>query len=275
MSDSIAIKFWGVRGSIACPGPDTVRYGGNTSCVEVRCGDNRVIFDAGSGLRELGETLAGQPGEIDLFFSHLHIDHVIGVPFFQPAFEEGMRLRLWAGGLKDTGGLRAALGKYMSFPLFPIGLDEFRADVAFHDFARGDVLTPRPGMVMRTATLDHPGGATGYRLEFAGRSFCYITDTEMSASASASPAMLALAQGADCLVMDATYTDGELKKYAGWGHASWQQNVAFADAAGVKILCLFHHAPEHDDEAMDKIAAEVARVRPGTVIAREGQVIEI
>jgi len=128
-------------------------------------------------------------------------------------------------------------------------------------------------MVLRTAALDHPGGATGYRLEFAGRSFCYITDTEMGATAS--PAMLALARGADCLVMDATYTDSELKKYAGWGHASWQQNVAFADSAGVKTLCLFHHAPEHDDETMDRIAAEVAQVRPGTVIAREGQVIEI
>jgi len=273
MSDSITIKFWGVRGSIACPGPDTVRYGGNTSCVEVRCGDHRVIFDAGSGLRVLGETLAGQSGEIDLFFSHLHIDHLIGLPFFPPAFEEKTRLRLWAGGLKDAGGLRAALDRYMSFPLFPIGLDQFRADIAFNDFSRGDVLTPRPGIVLRTAALDHPGGATGYRLEFAGRSFCYITDTEMTASAS--PAMLALAKGADCLVMDATYTDSELPKYAGWGHASWQQNIAFADAAGVKTLCLFHHAPEHDDDTMDRISDEAARARSGTVVAREGLSLEL
>lgn len=101
MSDSMTIKFWGVRGSIACPGPDTVRYGGNTSCVEVICGVHRMIFDAGSGLRALGEALTGQSGEIDLLFSHLHIDHLIGLPFFPPAFEKGNRLRLWAGGLKD------------------------------------------------------------------------------------------------------------------------------------------------------------------------------
>ncbi len=271
MSDSITIKFWGVRGSVACPGPDTVRYGGNTSCVEVLCGENRLIFDAGSGLRGLGEALLGQSGESDLFFSHLHIDHLIGLPFFLPAFEKGNRLRLWAAGLKEVGGLRAALDRYMSFPLFPIGLDQFQAEIAFHDFARGDVLTPRPGIVLRTAALDHPGGATGYRLEYAGRSFCYMTDTAMDADAV--PAMLALAKGVDCLVMDATYTDSELAKYAGWGHASWQQNAVFADAAGVKTLCLFHHAPEHDDDTLDRIAAEAARARPGTVVVREGQSI--
>lgn len=271
MSDSITIKFWGVRGSIACPGPDTVRYGGNTSCVEVLCGENRLIFDAGSGLRGLGEALAGQSGESDLFFSHLHIDHLIGLPFFLPAFEKGNDLRLWAAGLEEAGGLRAALDRYMSFPLFPIGVDQFQARIAFHDFARGDVLTPRPGIVLRTAALDHPGGATGYRLEFAGRSFCYMTDTAMDADAV--PAMLALAKGVDCLVMDATYTDSELTKYEGWGHASWQQNAAFADAVGVKTLCLFHHAPEHDDDTLDRIAAEAARVRPGTVVVREGQSI--
>jgi len=271
MSDSITVKFWGVRGSIACPGPDTARYGGNTSCVEVLCGEHRLIFDAGSGLRRLGEALAKQPGESDLFFSHLHIDHLIGLPFFSPAFAKDNRLRLWAAGLKEAGGLRAALDKYMSFPLFPIGLDKFQAEIAFYDFTRGDVLTPRPGIVLRTGALDHPGGATGYRLEFAGRSFCYMTDTEMGTDAV--PAMLALAKGADCLVMDATYTDSQLTKFAGWGHASWQQNVAFADAAGVKTLCLFHHAPEHDDDALDRIAAEAARMRPGTVVAREGQSI--
>ncbi|EKS28210.1 MBL fold metallo-hydrolase [Afipia felis] len=273
MSDSITIKFWGVRGSIACPGPDTARYGGNTSCVEVLCGESRVIFDAGSGLRGLGEALAGQPGEIDLFFSHLHIDHLIGLPFFQPAFEKDSRLRLWAAGLKEVGGLRAALDRYLSFPLFPIGLDEFRAGVAFNDFSRGDVLTPRPGIVLRTAALDHPGGATGYRLEFNGRVFCYVTDTAMDAEPSLE--MLALAKDADCLVVDATYTDSELTKYAGWGHASWQQNIAFADAAGVKNLCLFHHAPEHDDDALNRIAADAARMRPGTVMAREGLSIRI
>src|SRR3569623_1232317 len=155
MSNSMTIKFWGVRGSIACPGPDTVRFGGNTSCVEVVCGEHRIVFDAGSGHRAFGEALAGQSGEIDLFFSLLHIDHVIGLPVFSPAFVEKARLRLWAVDLKGVGGLRAARDKYMSFPLFPIGLDAFRADVAFNDFARGDVLTPRPGIVLRTAALDH------------------------------------------------------------------------------------------------------------------------
>lgn len=262
------MTFWGVRGSIACPGPDTARFGGNTSCVEVRCGGHTLIFDAGSGLRGLGEALAGKADEIDLFFSHLHIDHLIGLPFFQPAFEPGRRLRLWAAGLEETGGLRAAIGRYMSFPLFPIGLDALHANITFNDFTRGETLTPRPGLTLRTAALDHPGGATGYRLEFGGRAICYITDTAMSPETM--PAILALARGADCLVMDATYTDAELVQFAGWGHASWQQNVAFANAAAVKTLCLFHHAPEHDDAAMDRIAQEADRARRGTIVAHEG-----
>lgn len=274
MATSISVRFWGVRGSIACPGPDTVRYGGNTSCVEVRCDEHLLIFDAGSGLRKLGAALDASDTEINLFLSHGHIDHMIGMPFFSPLMEQGRRLRIWGGDLAATGGIKEAIGALMRFPLFPIGVDAAQAGVSFHDFERGEVLTPRTGIVIRTAKLNHPGGATGYRIEYGGKAICYITDNDLGAGP-VDPALLTLAKGAQLVITDATYTDAEWPNHAGWGHSSWQQAVRFAEAAGVKTLCLFHHDPDHSDTVMDEIAASAEKVRPGTLVAREGMRIEV
>lgn len=181
MSTTMSVRFWGVRGSIPCPGPNTVRYGGNTSCVEVKCGDRRLVFDAGSGLRMLGLALADEPGpvDIDLFLSHCHIDHLIGLPFFVSAFVTGNRLRLWAGNLKAAGGVQETVRKLVSYPLFPIEIEAAQGKIEFNDFTPGDVLTPRPNINVMTTALNHPGGATGYRVEFGGRAMAYITDTEL------------------------------------------------------------------------------------------------
>lgn len=276
MPTQMSVRFWGVRGSIPCPGPKTVRYGGNTSCVEVKCGDRRLIFDAGSGLRLLGNALDDEAPtvDVDLFFSHCHIDHLIGLPFFLPAFTTGSRLRLWAGNLKPAGGIGDTVRKLMSYPLFPIEIEAASGTVDFTDFTPGDILTPRPGIKVLTAALNHPGGATGYRVEFDSRAIAYVTDTELCGDI-IDPALLALARDASLLIIDATYTDEELPEHLGWGHSSWQQAVRLADEAGVQTLCLFHHDPEHDDDEMDRIGAAAAKARPGTVVAREGLSIEI
>lgn len=194
-----------------------------------RCGDPRLVFDAGSGLRMLGLELAeeAEPTDIDLFLSHCHIDHLIGLPFFVPAFMAGNRLRLWAGNLKAAGGVQETVRKLMSYPLFPIELEAAHGKVEFTDFAPGDVLTPRPGIKVMTAALNHPGGATGYRVEFGGRAMAYITDTELSAD-EIDPALLELARDASIVVIDTTYTDEELPEHVGWGHSSWQQAVRLA-----------------------------------------------
>lgn len=276
MSTTMSVRFWGVRGSIPCPGPNTVRYGGNTSCVEVRCGDHLLIFDAGSGLRVFGLELAGQAARLDadLFLSHGHIDHLIGLPFFGPAFVKGNRLRLWAGNLKAAGGVEDTVRKLMSYPLFPIEIEAAQGSVEFSDFAPGDILTPRPGVQVTTVALNHPGGATGYRVEFGGRAMAYVTDTELSAGAF-DPALLELVRDASVVVIDTTYTDAELPEHLGWGHSSWQQAVRLANEAGVGKLFLYHHDPEHDDDTMDRIAAAAAKARPGTAVAREGLSVEI
>lgn len=274
-SSRLSVTFRGVRGSIACPGPGTVRYGGNTPCVEVRCGDRLIIFDGGTGIRELGDELlaSGQMLDADIFLSHCHIDHIGGLPFFAPFYEKGHLFRIWAGHLTPPATTRDALSQMMREPLFPIGLKAFNAEIEYRDFRAGETLTPAPGVTLRTGRLDHPGGATGYRLDFAGRSLAYLTDNESRTDSDAN--VVALARDADLAIYDCTYTDAEIGAKAGWGHSAWRDGLRLADLAGVKTFCLFHHAPEHDDAVMDRIVADARAVRPGTIAAIEGQTIEL
>jgi phosphoribosyl 1,2-cyclic phosphodiesterase len=272
---SLSVRFWGVRGSIASPGPNTLRYGGNTPCVEVRCGSHHLIFDAGTGIRAFGNTLAKRKnGDFDIFLSHGHIDHVVGLPFFAPLFVKDQVVRLWAGSLQQTGGVEEAIRKLMSFPLFPLQVDALQATLEFHDVHAGDTIELRSGFTLRTAPLKHPGGATGYRFDHNGRSVAYITDVEIG-DGPIDPALLDLAKGASHVILDTTYTAEEYPSHAGWGHSTWQQGIKFADAAGVERLCLFHHDPEHDDAFMDQVAGAAAKARPGTIVAAEGMTLNL
>jgi phosphoribosyl 1,2-cyclic phosphodiesterase len=272
----LAVRVWGARGGIACPDPQTAKYGGNTACVEVRLGDRLFIFDGGTGMRRLGEKLAatGAPLNADIFFSHFHMDHVCGLPFFIPAYMPANQLRLWGGSLQRERTTKQALSALMTDPLFPVGLDEFKAKIEFRDFRPGETLKPSSEGTLRTAPLNHPGGCTGYRLDFRGKSIAYVTDTEHK------PGMLDrnvldLVENADLLIYDANYTDDEFAKHIGWGHSTWQEGVRLADAAGVDRLVLFHHDPQHTDDMLDRIGAEVDAIRPGTVVGREGLEIHV
>lgn len=271
------VRFWGVRGSIACPGPATLRYGGNTACVEMRCGELRLIFDAGSGMRPLGREWERnrQPCSAHIFLSHTHLDHVVGLPFFRPAYLPDNGFQLWAGHLRQRGHrLQGVLQTLMRQPLFPVPLDILHACMAFHDFEAGDTLEPGHGVVIRTAPLAHPGGATGYRVEWGGRIVCYVTDTEHE-EGRLDPRVLRLIDGADVVIYDATYTDEEFASYRGWGHSTWQQGVRLCEAAAAGRLVLFHHDPDRDDDALDRIAAELMQLRPGSLVAREGLVLRL
>jgi phosphoribosyl 1,2-cyclic phosphodiesterase len=272
----LSVRFWGARGSIPCPGPDTVRYGGNTSCVEVQCGDHTLIFDGGSGILPLGKRLlaAGAPIDADILFSHFHLDHVIGLPFFEPCYMPGHRFCLWAGGETEDHSLQRVFSTLMSPQLFPVGLEEFRAKMEFREFRIGAVLQPRDGITIRTAPLNHPGGATGYRLEFEERSIAYLTDTEHKPDQLDSN-VLALAADVDLMIYDCTYTDEEYPRFKGRGHSTWQHGVKLADAARAKRLAIFHHDPAHDDAFMDTVAADAERARPGTLVAREGLELDL
>jgi len=267
------VRFWGVRGSIACPGPDTVRYGGNTSCVEIRCGDRLMVFDGGTGLRLLGNELTreGKPAELDIFFSHTHFDHVCGLPFFAPCYDPSSRIRIWAGHLNGRG-IETVLNSMMIEPLFPIPMGIFTAKLDFIDFAAGKKLAPSRGIRLATGPLNHPNGATGYRIEYAGKVVAYITDTEHRPGG-LDRNILGLVDRADLMIYDATYTDAEYPRHKDWGHSTWQEGIRLADAAGVRTLVIFHHDPGHDDAFMDRVAADAAIARPGTIVAREGLIL--
>lgn len=264
------VRFWGVRGSIPAPGPGTTIYGGNTPCVEVRCGTRCLILDAGSGLRPLGQSLArrGEALNLDLLLTHCHLDHLIGLPFFAPAFHAEAELRLRAGHLSPHEQLARVVSQLMIPPLLPITPDKFKAAISYHDFMAGDRFT-LDEIEVSTAALRHPGGATGYRLAYGGRAICYVTDNEHPPDGP-DPALVQLARDVDLLIYDSMYTAAEYPHKIGWGHSTWNEGVRLADAAGVARLALFHHAPDRDDAALETLESEAAASRPGTFAAREG-----
>lgn len=269
-----SVTFWGVRGSIACPGPETVRYGGNTSCLEVQCGARRLIFDGGTGLRKLGAKLVAEgPLDTDLFLTHSHFDHVCGLPFFVPFFIPGNRIRLWAGHLLPEMTLQHVLIELMMAPLFPVPPDIFQAEVTYNNFLCGEEITPCDGVRIRTAPLNHPNRATGYRIDFDGRSICYLTDTEHFEDGP-DRILVDFIGGADLVIYDACYTDEEYPRVKGFGHSTWQEGIKLVAAAEAKTLVIFHHEPAHDDDFMDDIARQAEEARPGTIVAREGMTLK-
>lgn len=271
---SFKIKFWGVRGSIACPSAKYIIYGGNTSCVEVSCGGHRLVFDCGTGIRNLGHYLIKKgTEEIDVLMSHTHWDHINGFPFFSPAFRDDFSFTIHAGHLLQGGmNIRDVMAGQMVHPVFPVPMDAMHAKLTFQDFSAGDQFTLGAGIVIKTAPLNHPDGATGYRVEYGGHVVCYVTDTNHTPG-QPNTDILALIQGADIVIYDSTYTDEEFPNFADWGHSTWQEGARLCDAAGAKTLVIFHHDPSHDDAFMDRVAAEADQARPGTVVAREGLVL--
>ncbi|MFZ4579715.1 MAG: MBL fold metallo-hydrolase [Myxococcota bacterium] len=274
------LKFWGVRGSIPAPGPTTVRYGGNTTCIDVRCGDMRLAIDGGTGARAFGDELArtGNPVDLTFLMTHLHLDHVQGFPFFAPFLMSGHRLRIYSA-LHNHAGVEDVLRQLLAQPAFPISMEELRADISFLRLTPGDTL--RFGDVtVKTTSLHHPGGVVGYRFEFDGRVYAHCSDWEHPADGSLDPAIIELIRGADLCSIDSTYTEDEYNgvrgpSRRGWGHATHEAALRHSDAAGVKRLLLFHHEPARTDDDLDAIAARLLAGRDDVTIVREGMQVDV
>ena len=249
---------WGTRGSIPAPGPATVRYGGNTSCLEVRAGGRRYVFDAGTGIRELSRHLAPEgPIEAELFLTHFHWDHVQGFPFFSQLYDPDTRVRVH-GPPQDGAGVASVLAGIMAPSYFPVPLQALAAGVEFVDV---DGLPWTDGTVEVAALrVCHPGFTCGYRLGAGGASLAYVPDNELAAADDALyRRIVGLVAGVDVLVHDAMWRDDEYPRYRGWGHSSVGDAVRLAEDAGARRLLLFHHSPERSDDELDGIVRDLRR----------------
>jgi phosphoribosyl 1,2-cyclic phosphodiesterase len=278
LDEQFQLRFWGVRGSIACPGAATLRYGGNTPCLEMRVGGQLLIFDAGTGIRLLGQQLASHENVTGhIFFSHSHWDHIQGFPFFAPAFIPGNRFDIYGGSAPDGQSIEQRLNHQMMDPNFPVPLNIMAADLHFHNLPAGAVI--QIGAVqVEIGQLNHPGGAYGYRVSWQGRSVTYITDTEHRPD-ELDANVLKLARQADIFIYDCTYTDAEyhdqVTSKIGWGHSTWQEGVKLATAAQAKRLVIFHHDPSHDDNFMDRVGLAAAQSFAQVTVAQEGMVFDL
>ena len=267
--------IWGCRGSLATPGAATLGYGGNTSCVELRLDDgSTVVLDAGTGIRELGLRLANRPrAPINLLLTHLHLDHLAGLPFFAPLWDDRAELHIWAPFARAD--LAEALARYMSPPLFPVSISDVPASVTFHDLPER---TWRLGSAhVVSERVRHVGPTVGYRIEDAGRSLAYLPDHEPYSVGepddSDGLSGYGLARDASILLHDTQYLETEYPARVGWGHSSVAHSVAFASAARAQRLVLFHHDPLHSDNGLTALEARAAELWQGVrrpELARDG-----
>jgi len=238
--------------------------------------DAEILLDAGSGLRLAGKAILqrNQQTNHTLLLTHTHWDHICGFPFFDPAYREHHKIRIVAGHLTKAGALREVFSEQMSPMTFPLPLRSLSARVTFDQIQAGSTFTVHGGVVVRTAPLRHPGGATAYRLESGGRAVCYVTDTEHDPD-SLDPTVLEFVRDADLMIYDSTYDDAEFAAKRGWGHSTWQQAIRIAQAAGVRRVALFHHDPDHDDAFLEAVEERAISIFPGAVMAREGMLLEV
>ena len=271
----LRIKFWGVRGSIACASPEYMKYGGNTSCIEVQAGEHHFTLDSGTGIRNYSKVvLDNDICNTVLLLTHTHWDHINGFPFFTPAYDPKRSIKIMAGHLKKQGGIQNVLSMQMNNPMFPVPLEAMQANLTFEDFEAGENFELFGSVKVSTAPLNHPNGATGYRIDHKGKSVVYVTDTE-HIPGKPDQNILGLIEGADLVIYDSTYTEAEFPTKIGWGHSTWNEGVRLCRAANVKRMAIFHHDPDHTDDIMDKIATEGKAEWDGAFVCREGQEIII
>jgi phosphoribosyl 1,2-cyclic phosphodiesterase len=272
------VTIRGSRGSLASAGPDTIRYGGNTACVQVDVANGPVlVLDAGTGMRQAGLALAGTVRPVHVLLTHLHMDHIQGLGFFRPLFEPGREVHIW-GPPSTTQDLRARLTRYLSPPLFPVRIRDLASRFELHDvlaepWTIGDFTVTAAGIV-------HPGPTVGYRIEAGGARIAYLPDHEpILGGPLTTTAWLSgyvLARGVDALLHDGQYTDEEYRLRIGWGHSSISHATQLADLAGARELMLIHHDPDHSDNVIDDLVASAGRLRQSGIVrgAREGMVLE-
>lgn len=278
MENQALLTFWGCRGSIPTPGPDTVVFGGNTSCVSLEYGQDLLIFDAGTGIRALGQRLMSSLN-IDalrgsIFLSHTHWDHIQGLPFFTQAFHLGVPFTIY-GERKGELSLADLLGTQMQTPFFPVSMEAIQSHIRLREVMPDQPVPIGAEITVTPFRLHHPDGAVGYRVRIGDTSIAYVTDHEHPVGHVA-PDMLAAIHGVDVLIHDSQYSRDELRQgKQGWGHSAWEDVIDLARAAQVKQLFLFHHDPARTDEELSQRELMAQDLFPAARMAREGLQIQL
>lgn len=296
------VRIWGTRGSYPVAHRSMLRYGGNTTCVEVRTIDRCIMLDAGTGLRLLGDALAAEsapPRQLDLLMTHTHWDHIIGFPFFHPIYQPEYRIDIF-GMARTQSTLRTTLANALTDPLLPMSLEDLRAELHFHEIDQGSCFN-LGSVEVSTARTNHPYRALAYRLETEVASLVFIPDTgpfhtvlfgderinwrgrptesdvELQELAAMREAIIELARDADWMLYDAQFTDAQYAQFPHWGHSTASQAREIAEAAGVRELLLFHHDPHRSDDEVDQIVAEQSALATPPLVIRaafEGMVLD-
>ncbi len=276
------VTLWGTRGSLASPGPETARYGGNTSCVEVSDPERLLVLDAGTGVRRLGMQIPAGPRRVDMLLTHMHLDHILGLGFFMPLFAPGWEVHIWGPG-STTLNLEQRLLRYLSPPFFPLHLHELASNLTLHEIAQetfdlGD-------FHIESRLVCHPGPTLGFRIEHAsGASMAYLPDHEPALGVQDFPIApewtsgYDLARDVDLLIHDTQYRPHEYPDRQGWGHSTLEQAMAFGELAGVRRFMTFHYDPAHSDDHLDAAIAQAAEaVRPPfrVVPGQEGMTLDL
>lgn len=274
------LTFLGVRGSIPSPGPHTLKYGGNTTCLLLEFpGRGELIIDAGSGLRTLSTRLAESRGEIRMLLTHSHWDHISGFPFFVPIYQSGRRIHLFCA-ITEEHPVPGVLSQ-MQAPLFPVSHESLAADIRIEPITAGTVFSPLEGVEVTPIALNHPDPGLAFRIEADGKSLVFVTDNELrppDPPVTAWSDWVEFCRDCDVLVHDATFTDAELPARAGWGHSSWEDSVRLGCDAGARTVMLFHHDIDRSDAELEAILREAREMAgDGCVVelARENAVVKI
>lgn len=270
------VQFWGVRGSVPTPGLDTVRYGGNTACVEVLIAGHRIIFDGGTGLRVLGKHLlkSESPIQAHIFFTHTHWDRIQGFPFFVPAFVNGNRFDIYGATAANGASIKQCLTDQMLRPNFFTPLQKMASEMEFHNISAGSVIHLEGGVTIETISLNAQTSALGFRVTYAGTALVYATDSD-SGGANPDPNLLYLAQGSDLFIYGGHYSETVYPDLNGGAVIPWEQSIELAEKAQVKEMILFHHNPVHDDDYLDHVEMEIHNRCPLLRLAREGMVLQL
>src|SRR5262245_55417979 len=271
------VRFWGVRGSTPTPQRENMGFGGNTSCTEIRTDNNEIlILDGGTGIRLLGKELeqefGNQPIRAHIFFSHFHLDHIQGIPFFRPLYSPRNHFTFYFAGRREANLVMDALAGMMANPYFPVDMSKLPCSRDYVDLVEGtfDVADTK----ILVLPLDHPQGCVGYRIMQDGKVISYCTDVEHGAAWS-DQNIRRLAKDTDLLIIDSQYTPEEMSEHVGWGHSSWKQAIETGIDCGAKKIVLYHHDPNHADPAVEEILKNALKLHPNVIAAREGLEVTI